>query len=172
MAKQTTIRDLRDALRDVEVRKRQVDEEYRALAATLRYFESLEQEQPRSQYPSGAQPRVPSRGYSFELRNTMYEILTDEGPLHRTEIYERLAARGISVHGRDPVNAVGAHLSADPRFENVGRGEWDLSDLPNNEEDPQKDSEDIEATLGSEVDEEYERPHGEDDVGTEEDLPW
>ena len=172
MARQSTIRDLRDALRDVEIRKRQIEEEYQALAATLRYFESLTEGQSRPQYPSTQSGGVPSRGSSSELRDAIYEILTAEGPLHRMEIYDRLVERGIRVPGREPINNVGAHLSIDPRFKNVDRGEWGLSDLPNSEGDLQQEDGDIETTLRNEVNEEYENTHDQDNLNAEENLPW
>ena len=34
---------------------------------------------------------------------------------------------GVHVGGQDPINNVGAHLSIDPRFTNVGRGVWGLA---------------------------------------------
>ncbi len=61
------------------------------------------------------------------MRDAMAEILRQEGPLHRREVHDRLVEMGVSVGGRDPVNNVGAHLSTDDRFRNVGRGMWDLS---------------------------------------------
>ena len=61
------------------------------------------------------------------MRDAMAEILRKESPLHRRELHDRLVEMGVSVGGRDPVNNVGAHLSADDRFRNVGRGMWDLT---------------------------------------------
>ena len=61
------------------------------------------------------------------MRAAMTEILRREGPLHRREIHDRLVEMGVHVGGRDPVNNVGAHLSTDERFRNVGRGMWDLA---------------------------------------------
>jgi len=62
-----------------------------------------------------------------EMRNAILGILEAEGkPLHYRTIHERLLSAGITVGGKNPVANVGAHLSIDSRFENVGRGLWAL----------------------------------------------
>ena len=58
----------------------------------------------------------------------MAEILAAEGPLHRQEIYESLVKLGVQIGGQDPINNLGAHLSLDSRFENVGVGVWQLTE--------------------------------------------
>ena len=64
------------------------------------------------------------------LRDAMHDVLSVEHPLHRKVIYERLVEKGVAVNGRNPVNNVGAHLSADDRFKSLGKGMWDLEDRP------------------------------------------
>ena len=127
MSNQSTINALKDAIQEMEERKRQIDADHRALVATLRYFERQEQGpqvlQPSSRSEDG---HYSSSQSSNELRDAMYDILSVEGPLHRMEIHRRLTEKGVHVPGRDPINNVGAHLSFDDRFENVGRGVWGL----------------------------------------------
>lgn len=60
-------------------------------------------------------------------RNQLWEILDRaDGPMHARDLYHALQMRGIEIKGKDPLNNVRAHLSHDPRFRPVGRGEWDL----------------------------------------------
>ena len=141
MPNESTIRDLKDAIREVVERKRQVDEEHNALLTTLRYFEG----QGNSQSAEGAvsvdkssvgndmissSSGTRSDNSANELREAIYEILSAERPLHRRVIYGFLREKGIYVSGKDPLGNVSAHLSLDPRFENVGRGLWDLATAP------------------------------------------
>lgn len=120
MTSPSTIRDLRAALEDLEEKKREIDEQYRSVAAALRYFEESKK---------GPRPRREEASTS-NLVDAIYEVLTAERPLHRQQIYERLVEMGIGVGGQSPVDNVGAHLSRDPRFRIVGKGMWDLSEPP------------------------------------------
>lgn len=120
MTSPSTIRDLRTALEELEEKKREIDEQYRNVAAALRYFEESVQE-PR--------PRMEEASKS-NLGDAVYEVLKEERPLHRQQVYERLVEMGVSVRGQTPVNSVGGRLSTDPRFRNVGGGMWDLSEPP------------------------------------------
>lgn len=48
------------------------------------------------------------------VRNTAYEVLKErDEPMHRTEIFDALAERGVSVKGHDPLGNLSAHLSGD-----------------------------------------------------------
>ncbi len=48
------------------------------------------------------------------VTNTAYEILKErDEPMHRTEIFDALAERGVSVKGHDPLGNLSAHLSGD-----------------------------------------------------------
>jgi hypothetical protein len=61
------------------------------------------------------------------LTDVIWQVLRDEGhPLHYTEVYRRVTAHGVRVRGADPAKNVGAHLSRDPRIENVAKGTWAL----------------------------------------------
>ena len=75
------------------------------------------------------------------LRDTIYEILAAEGPLHRRIIHQRLVERGVRIGGQDPVNNVGAHLSLDSRFTGTGNGFWALTTIDNSP-DGEADSDD------------------------------
>lgn len=128
------IETLKAAIQEVEAQKRQIDADHQALVSTLHYFERQGQE------PQALRARAQEYAYSppsssNELRTAIYEILSAEGPLHRSEIYERLTERGVHVPGRDPINNVGAHLSFDDRFNNVGRGVWGLAIESSHESD-------------------------------------
>lgn len=128
MNNESTINALKDAIQEVEDRKRRIDADHRALVATLRYFERQEQGQQELQ-PS---PQYESDGNSSasqspnELRDAMYDILSTEGPLHRSFIHQRLREKGVRIPGRDPISNISAHLSNDDRFRSVGRGMWGL----------------------------------------------
>ena len=123
----STITDLRSALRDIEEKKRQLDEQYRAITLTLSYFENSDSDLPQT---------VGSDGSAVRLRDAIHEILTEERPLHRRAIHDRLVERGVRIAGRDPVNNVGAHLSLDERFESFGDGRWTLSDSDDEDDVP------------------------------------
>ena len=145
MPSESTIRDLKAAIREVEYRKHLIDEEYNALLTTLRYFEAHE-ESSQDEHSGildkakGVASRLPdvqfrrsrqepgSGSASNKLRDAIYEILSAERPIHRSVILDRLTERGIVIPGRNPSNNLGAHLSIDPRFISVSRGVWDLAD--------------------------------------------
>ena len=136
MAYESTINDLKAAISRLETEKRHIDEQLHALDSSLRYFESMQassyQPSPQSQVPTQARSessgRAQYQGADNNLRDAMAEILAAEGPLHRREIYDRLVRLGVPIGGQEPINNVGAHLSIDSRFENVGRGVWQLSE--------------------------------------------
>lgn len=115
MTSPSTIRDLRTALEELEEKKREIDEQYRNVAAALRYFEESVQE-PR--------PRMEEASKS-NLGDAIYEVLKEDRPLHRQQVYGRLVEMGVRVGG---LPSVDSQLSRDPRFRNVGKGMWDLSD--------------------------------------------
>ena len=137
MVHESTIRDLRAAIDRLKLEKQRIDEQLRAVTASLRYFESQERAggPPPSRPTSQTSPQMNLeswvRGQHYgsdnDLRSSIAEILATEGPLHRIEIHDRLVERGVQIGGQRPVNNVSAHLSNDSRFENVGRGVWQLS---------------------------------------------
>ncbi|MDA1219344.1 MAG: hypothetical protein O2909_07865 [Chloroflexi bacterium] len=115
MSKASTIKDITSAIRKVEETKKQIDKELENLRGALTFFESMQDE---SEIESAAEA----------VRNAIYDILKFEHPLHRNQIYERLREKGIVVTGKEPVNNVGAHLSLDARFDNVGKGMWTINE--------------------------------------------
>ena len=151
MTNESTISALKAAIRQLEAQKRQIEEQYRALVTTLRYFENPERRvEPPEELPSSPIPTQtnfkssegrlePQRQRAEnDLRNAMADVLAREGQLHRQDIHDRLVERGVYIGGRDPVNNVGAHLSIDPRFKNVGRGIWALVGLPEEANQPER----------------------------------
>ena len=117
MTSPSTIRDLRAALEELEEKKREIDEQYRNVAAALRYFEESVQ---------GPRPQTEEASTS-NLGDAIYEVLSVERPLHRRNVYERMVEMRINVGG---LPSVDSQLSRDPRFRNVGKGMWDLSEPP------------------------------------------
>ncbi len=121
MTSPSTIRDLRAALEELEEKKREIDEQYRNVAAALRYFEESVQ---------GPRPQTEEASTS-NLGDAIYEVLTADRPLHRRKVYERMVEMRINVGG---LPSVDSQLSRDPRFRNVGKGMWDLSEPPARDE--------------------------------------
>lgn len=117
MTNPSTINDLRAALKELEEKKRKIDEQYLNVAAALQYFEES----------MGGPHPPPEQSRTSNLGDAIYEILSTERPLHRRQIYERQVEMGISARS---FTTVGAQLSSDPRFKSVGGGKWDLTDLP------------------------------------------
>ncbi len=126
----TVINSLKSEIRRLEDEKRMIDDKISAIATTLRHFESQ---------GNGAQNQSPSffaeedgLASPSSVKDTIYEILRDESPLHRKDIYERLLQRGVHIGGKMPVNTVGSHLSNDDRFESLGNGVWDIAGVSRN----------------------------------------
>ncbi len=70
---------------------------------------------------------TPQKGtYREEITSAMSDILALGGPLHRKVILEQLYARGIHIGGG--IRTVGAYLSVDDQFKNIGKGIWALTD--------------------------------------------
>ena len=155
---ESTIKDLRAAIRQLETEKREIEERHRALVTTLRYFENPERVlEPQHQRTDN------------DLRNAISEILAQEGPLHRRDIHDRLVSMGVHIGGRDPVNNVGAHLSIDPRFRNVGRGMWNLSEPPSDTVTSERFGADTEADgMGDD----HNASRDQDDSDEEDDIAW
>ena len=120
MIKQSTISDLKAALREVAERKRDIEEQHRALVMALRYFENPDD----IGHPRPLQSRSPSGGTA----DAIYEVLAAEHPLHRKEIYDRLVEMGVRFGGQKPIDSMGVRLSNDPRFKSDGKGMWDLAE--------------------------------------------
>ena len=184
MADESTINDLRAALKSVEEERRQLDELYQALITTLSYFEGLDRTegQPGDVVSSPARSLrgilqgIRTRGEgrrqrnAGDIRDAMEEALKNEGPLHRRELYERLVERGWSLGAEDPLGYVSSRLSTDPRFESLGNGMWGLAGALNEAEPPNSygDSGDDDDNDDDSVDD------GEDSNTEEEEdsVPW
>ena len=134
---ESTIRDLKVAIDRLQAEKQRIDEQVQALESSLRYFESQERGDapppPDATLPNSNQTRLeavgqePRQGADSSLRDAIADILSVDGTLHRRDIYERLVNRGVQIGGQNPISNVSAHLSIDSRFENVGRGLWQLA---------------------------------------------
>ena len=131
MPSPSTIQDLTDAIggidgeiRGLDERKAELQRQRGALITTLRYF-------------GGDMPDPPaatSGGNS--LNDAIFAVLSEESPLHRRDIHDRIVKMGVRVRGQDPVNNVTAHMSHDPRFHSVGGGMWDFVNPPTTAEEP------------------------------------
>ncbi|MET7244618.1 HTH domain-containing protein [Methylobacterium sp. EM32] len=67
--------------------------------------------QPQTESPTGATARQESRKEGRRLMEAAEEILAEAGrPMHAAEIWERLAARGLTLPGHDPVAALNTRL--------------------------------------------------------------
>ncbi len=118
----STLRDLQAALKKIEARRAELDEQAQLLRAVIARFGA--QEGQREELANKPSPTFKMQ----HLRNEAERILQDAGePLHYREIHRRLTERGIEVGGKDPARTVGAQLSADhDRFKSVGGGKWTL----------------------------------------------
>ena len=134
---ESTVRDLKVAIDRLQAEKQRIDEQVQALESSLRYFESQERGDapppPDATLPNSNQTRLEAvgqesrQGADNSLRDAIADILSVDGTLHRRDIYERLVNRGVQIGGQNPISNVSAHLSIDSRFENVGRGLWQLA---------------------------------------------
>lgn len=110
-------------------------------------------------------------GTDNDLRNAIADILASEGPLHRRVVHDRLVEMGVHIGGRDPVNNVGAHLSIDPRFRNVGSGIWDLNEPrpPDAKDQPEQ----LDAnSISGDTSDGFSANHDPDDSDEEDNVPW
>ena len=112
---ESTTRDLRVQVKKLETEKRELDKQLENLHGALLLFEQ-----------KGDTGRRNKGTVGQELGGAIFSILTFDRPLHRKDILTRVQERGLHVGGDNPVNAVGAYLSVDDRFKNVGQGVWTL----------------------------------------------
>ena len=121
MKREETLKVLNRILRKKEDDMEQLMESINALRIAIREVESADDDG----------TTTPQKGtYKQELTDAMDHILAEYGPLHRTVILDKLQARGHHVGGG--VRTVGAYLSLDDRFKNVGKGIWGLAASPEN----------------------------------------
>ena len=119
MSRESTIRDLRVKVRKLETKKREIDKQVENLHGAIRVFEQ-----------NGDPEQGDKSPFAQEVSDAMFDILTDERPLHRKVILTLVQQRGIHLGGQNPVSTIGSYLSIDDRFKNVGRGIWTLREEP------------------------------------------
>ena len=119
MSNESVLRGLRAKVKDLAIKKREIDKEVESLHVVIGVFERNEQ----------SQDSLNKDSFGEKIGTAIYGILHNEGgPLHRSEILSRIQEQGIHVGGKNPVNSVGTYLSLDDRFVNVGRSMWDLAE--------------------------------------------
>ena len=63
--------------------------------------------------------------FTAAVKSAIQDILREEGPLHRSEILQRLEGQGLMfTHHKSPVNAVASFLSQTPNVSSDGKGNW------------------------------------------------
>ena len=69
---------------------------------------------------------APHKGtFKEEITSAIQEVLAD-GPLHRSVILAKIQERGLYIGGG--IRTVGAYLSTEDDFKNVGKGLWALAE--------------------------------------------
>src|SRR5436190_823976 len=58
------------------------------------------------------------------LEDIAAEVLSEAGPLHYRDLYNRCAERGESVSSKKPEAVLLTRISRDPRFQRTGRRGW------------------------------------------------
>jgi len=122
-----TLRDLQEVLAKLDeeraalsTRIADIDTQAAAVRTTHDVVMALYNE---AQAEIAASPPPPSKN----LRNEMVAILREVNqPMHYKILREQLESRGFTINGANKDNTVGAHLSNDTRFRNVGKGMWAL----------------------------------------------
>lgn len=73
---------------------------------------------------------TPQKGtFKEQTAGAIYDVLEEaQIPLHRNVILTKVKERGLIISGG--VSTIGAYLSMDERFKNVGKGIWTLADTP------------------------------------------
>ena len=107
--------------RKLEDRKTLIEQQLIGIHSAIKLFKDSEEEIVAGYHPAS---------HAKELTDAIENILETHGPLHRNEILVKVRERGIHVGGDRPINNIGAYLSTDNRFKNVGKGLWDLVKYP------------------------------------------
>ena len=116
MTRRSLGRALRGLEKDLESRKRKIDEELQAVRVVIRINEERDDDSKAAS------------SFASEIGDAIYFVLKDESPLHRNDILKRVKDRGIHVGGANPANNLGTYLSRDDRFKNAGKGKWTLTE--------------------------------------------
>lgn len=115
----TTIQDLRamaDHLKDVIAERQR---ELEAIEHAMNVFET--------NMASGQTHQAGS--FTAAVKSAIQEILRNEGPLHRSEVLNRLEDQGLMfTHHKNPVNTVASFLSQTPNVKGDGKGNWDSTE--------------------------------------------
>jgi len=110
----SVVKQMTDKLEKLRAQRSAIDDKIHAFEVAIACW--LEDEGPDEQRQTGG-----------GLTNEIWKVLQAAGePMHYKDVLVHLLAKGIHVPGGNPANNVGAHMSADPRFKNVGRGTWGL----------------------------------------------
>ena len=98
MSNESVLRGLRAKVKDLAIKKREIDKEVESLHVVIGVFERNEQ----------SQDSLNKDSFGEKIGTAIYGILHNEGgPLHRSEILSRIQEQGIHVGGKNPVNSVG-----------------------------------------------------------------
>lgn len=114
------VRGLREKLKEVDAQYEKLRKERDHLYGAIAVFERDIRE---SGDPNG---QAELATYTDTLRDAICNVLTEEQPLLRRDILDRVKDRGIPITAKNPIRLIGHHLSVDPRFKNVARGTWAL----------------------------------------------
>ena len=125
------VRGIRQKLKELDVEHERIVQERDGLQTALSIFERDIDNRDR-----GGTAKPPT--YQDTLRQAIYEVLSAEQPLHRIEILKRVKAMDVPITAKNELRTITYHLSRDQRFENVGKGTWQLvddaqSETPNTE---------------------------------------
>ena len=107
------------------------------VAAVETYIELVEGRADKLADSADRAESVPSHSQSM-MDVAESDILRDGEYQHRNDVHAQLVERGFVIEGKHPIANVGSRLSADPRFESDGKGNWRLKpSLVEKESSPQ-----------------------------------
>lgn len=134
----STIAGLESALADIDRQMRELEKKRSAIVETLQYLSSLDASVTLVAMSTEPGPMLSSVGRIAErspksVPDAIFEMLTAEEPMHRTEIHDRLVKKGFHIGGKNPINNIAGHLSRDSRFVSRGGGRWGLGTPSSNE---------------------------------------
>ena len=121
MKRLETVKVLSDILQKKEQQIQALEDSIRVLRAAIIEVELAEDDS----------VTTPQRGtFKVQTAGAIYDVLNKDAPmpLHRDFILAKLKERGLIIGGG--VSTIGAYLSMDERFKNVGKGLWTLADTP------------------------------------------
>ena len=145
----------------LRARKRRINKALSAVDALLECATPAEQEETQVSESdaddSQMAPYVGERIQGKSVKDEIYDILlSGNGPIHRSVIYDRLVERGLRIGGLGPIRS---HLSNDERFTSMGKGMWKLANPSQKQPNPVAEPDDN----GNQNTDGYEE---------EEDVPW